>query len=48
MMQRFSRVTPEGTYVPPPPANAKASYATMLYVRADIVRNAGARRAVGA
>ncbi|GBF98378.1 peroxisomal acyl-coenzyme A oxidase [Raphidocelis subcapitata] len=41
MMQRFSRVTPEGVYVPPPPANAKASYATMLYVRADIVRNAG-------
>jgi len=38
---RFSRVTPEGAYVPPPPANSKASYATMLYVRADIVRNAG-------
>jgi hypothetical protein len=41
MMARFSRVTPEGAYVPPPPANSKASYATMLYVRADIVRNAG-------
>lgn len=41
MMMRFSRVTPEGAYVPPPPANSKASYATMLYVRADIVRNAG-------
>jgi hypothetical protein len=43
MMMRFSKVTPEGAYVPPPPANAKASYATMLYVRADIVRNAGER-----
>jgi hypothetical protein len=43
MMARFSRVTPEGTYVPPPPANSKASYATMLYVRADIVRNSGER-----
>lgn len=41
MMMRFSKVTPEGGYVPPPPANSKASYATMLYVRADIVRNAG-------
>lgn len=40
-MSRFSKVTPEGTYVPPPPANAKASYATMLFVRADIVRNSG-------
>lgn len=42
MMMRYSKVTPEGAFVPPPPANAKASYATMLYVRADIVRNAGA------
>ncbi|KAI8467455.1 MAG: acyl-CoA dehydrogenase/oxidase C-terminal [Monoraphidium minutum] len=41
MMMRYSQVTPEGAFVPPPPANAKASYATMLYVRADIVRNAG-------
>uniref|UniRef100_A0A383WBN6 Acyl-coenzyme A oxidase n=2 Tax=Tetradesmus obliquus TaxID=3088 RepID=A0A383WBN6_TETOB len=41
MMSRFSKVTPEGSYVPPPPANAKASYATMLFVRADIVRNSG-------
>lgn len=32
---------PDGTYVPPPPANSKASYATMLFVRADIVKNAG-------
>lgn len=35
------QVTPDGKYVPPPPANAKASYATMLFVRADIVKNAG-------
>jgi acyl-CoA oxidase len=41
MMMRFSKVTPEGSYVPPPPANSKASYATMLFVRADIVRNSG-------
>lgn len=41
MMMRFSKVTPEGTYVPPPPANSKASYATMLFVRADIVKNSG-------
>jgi hypothetical protein len=41
MMMRFSKVTPEGAYVPPPPANSKASYATMLFVRADIVRNSG-------
>ena len=40
-MMRFSKVSPEGQYIPPPPANAKASYATMLYVRADIVKNAG-------
>lgn len=38
---RFAKVTPEGKYIPPPPANSKASYATMLYVRADIVKNAG-------
>lgn len=28
-------------YVAPPPDNAKAAYATMVYVRADIVKNAG-------
>lgn len=43
MMMRFSKVSPDGVYTPPPPANAKASYATMVYVRADIVRNAGER-----
>jgi acyl-CoA oxidase len=41
MMMRFAQVTPEGRYVPPPPANSKASYATMLFVRADIVKNSG-------
>lgn len=41
MLMRYSKVTPEGDYVPPPPSNSKASYATMLYVRADIVKNAG-------
>lgn len=41
MMMRFSKVTPEGDYIPPPPANSKASYATMLFVRADIVKNSG-------
>lgn len=41
MMMRFTKVTPEGDYVPPPPANSKASYATMLFVRADIVKNSG-------
>ena len=41
MLMRFAKVTPEGVYVPPPPSNSKASYATMLFVRADIVRNAG-------
>nr|AWK67839.1 ACOX [Dunaliella tertiolecta] len=41
MLMRYSKVLPDGTYVPPPPSNAKASYATMVYVRADIVKNAG-------
>ena len=38
---RFSKVTPEGEYVPPPPANSKASFSTMTYVRATIVEDAG-------
>ncbi len=41
MLMRFSRVTPEGEYVPPPPANSKASFSTMTYVRATIVEDAG-------
>ena len=35
------QVTPEGKYVPPPASNQKASYATMVYVRATIVEGAG-------
>lgn len=38
---RFSKVTSEGKYVPPPPANSKASFSTMTYVRATIVEDAG-------
>ena len=41
MLMRFSKVTPDGEYVPPPPANAKASFSTMTYVRATIVEDAG-------
>ncbi|BDA40509.1 Peroxisomal acyl-coenzyme A oxidase 1 [Coccomyxa sp. Obi] len=41
MLMRFSKVTAEGEYVPPPPSNQKASYATMVYVRATIVEGAG-------
>ncbi|CAD7698591.1 unnamed protein product [Ostreobium quekettii] len=41
MLMRFAKITPEGDYVPPPPANAKASYATMMYVRSTIVQDAG-------
>ena len=41
MLMRYSRVQPDGTYVPPPKENSKASYATMVYVRATIVRDAG-------
>ncbi len=39
----FTSSTPTAaySYVPPPPANSKASYATMVYVRATIVRDAG-------
>jgi len=42
MLMRYSQVAEDGTYTPPPPANAKASYATMVFVRSDIVKNAGA------
>lgn len=41
MLMRYSSVSEQGEYCPPPTANAKAAYATMVYVRADIVRNAG-------
>jgi hypothetical protein len=36
-----AQVTEDGKYVPPPPSNQKASYATMVYVRATIVEGAG-------
>jgi hypothetical protein len=41
MLMRFAKVTPEGRYIPPPPANSKASFSTMVYVRATIVEEAG-------
>lgn len=41
MLMRFAQVTKDGRYVPPPKSNSKASYATMVYVRATIVRDAG-------
>ena len=41
MLMRFAKMSPEGQYTPPPPQNAKASYATLVYVRATIVEDAG-------
>ncbi len=41
MLMKYAKVTAEGEYVPPPPSNSKASYATMVYVRATIVEDAG-------
>jgi hypothetical protein len=42
LLSRYARVDAvDGAYRPPPPSNAKASYATMVYVRATIVRDAG-------
>merc|ERR1712176_1227615 len=41
LLQKYSKVTRNGQYVPPPPQNAKSSYATMVEVRADIVKCAG-------
>lgn len=41
MMMRYAKISAEGDYQPPPPANAKAAYATMVYVRATIVEDAG-------
>ena len=38
---RYAKISAEGDYMPPPPANAKAAYATMVYVRATIVEDAG-------
>ena len=39
MLMRFAKVEPNGTYSAPPVA--KANYATMVYVRAGMVYNAG-------
>lgn len=41
MLMRYAQVTEDGQYVPPPPDNQKAAYATMVYVRATIVRDSG-------
>ena len=41
MLMRFAKMSPEGKYTPPPAQNAKASYATLVYVRATIVEDAG-------
>lgn len=41
MLMRFAKVSAEGRYDPPPPANSKASFSTMVYVRATIVEDAG-------
>jgi acyl-CoA oxidase len=42
LLARYARVEEDGTYVPAPPSNSKAAYATMVYVRATIVADAGA------
>lgn len=36
MLMRFAKVTEDGRYIPPPASNSKASYATMVYVRATV------------
>lgn len=41
MLMKYASVSPSGDYTPPPPSNAKASYATMVFVRATIVEEAG-------
>lgn len=41
MLSRFARIDERGVYHPPPASNSKASYATMVFVRADIVSNSG-------
>ena len=41
MLMKYASVSPDGTYNPPPASNAKASYATMVFVRATIVEEAG-------
>jgi len=41
MLMKYASVSKDGTYSPPPASNAKASYATMVFVRATIVEEAG-------
>ena len=41
LLQKYAKVTRDGRYLPPPKSNAKSSYATMVFVRADIVKGAG-------
>ena len=41
MLMKYAQVQEDGSFVPPPKSNAKASYATMVYVRATIIRDAG-------
>lgn len=41
MLMKYAKVSKDGTYSPPPPSNSKASYSTMVYVRATIVEDAG-------
>ena len=41
LLSRYAKVDRDGRYAPPPKANAKSSYATMVVVRADIVKYAG-------
>ena len=41
MLMRYAKVSPNGAYTPPPAENSKASYSTMVYVRATIVEDAG-------
>lgn len=41
LLARYARVDADGAYTPPPPGNEKAAYATMVFVRATIVEEAG-------
>lgn len=38
---RHAKVTPEGKYIPPSAENAKATYGTMVTIRALLVNEAG-------
>ena len=41
MLMKYAKVSEDGSYTPPPASNSKASYSTMVYVRATIVEDAG-------